>query len=46
VKTHPRSLAQAPFGYAPSGYAQGRRDRMREDGARGRALCGTTEVVP
>ncbi len=25
--THPRSLAQAPFGYAPFDYAQGRQDR-------------------
>ncbi len=39
-----------PFGYAPFGYAQGRQGRqdrrvgqVREDGAPGRALNGTTE---
>jgi len=29
---HPRSLADAPFGYAPFGYAQGRRDRCARMG--------------
>ena len=44
--THPRSLAQAPFGWAPFGYAQGRRDRCARRGHAGGRFAARLKSRP
>jgi len=44
--THPRSLAQAPFGRAPFGYAQDRRDRGARMGHPGGRCAARLKSCP